>query len=70
MKDSIRFAGVSRIPFVKPGANTTYPLMGAEAERLGRIDFDDLNLAQDADSGTLPVLIRGKSRGVICHRVA
>ena len=31
MTSSVYVAGVGMIPFVKPGANAPYPVMGAEA---------------------------------------
>jgi sterol carrier protein 2 len=38
MTSSVYVAGVGMIPFVKPGANAPYPVMGAEATRLALAD--------------------------------
>ena len=38
MASSVYVAGVGMIPFVKPGANAPYPVMGAEATRLALAD--------------------------------
>ncbi len=38
MKNSVTVVGVGMIPFVKPGANAPYPLMGAAAVRLALKD--------------------------------
>lgn len=37
MASPVHVAGVGMIPFVKPGANEPYHLMGAEAARLAQI---------------------------------
>src|ERR1700709_2861277 len=38
MTSSVYVAGVGMIPFVKPGANAPYPVMGAEATKLALAD--------------------------------
>ena len=38
MTSRVHVAGVGMIPFVKPGANAPYPVMGAEATRLALAD--------------------------------
>ena len=38
MTSSVYVAGVGMIPFVKPGANAPYPVMGAEATGLALAD--------------------------------
>ena len=38
MASSVYVAGVGMIPFVKPGANAPYPVMGAEATKLALAD--------------------------------
>ena len=38
MTSRVYVAGVGMIPFVKPGANAPYPVMGAEATRLALAD--------------------------------
>ncbi|CAN7553007.1 MaoC/PaaZ C-terminal domain-containing protein [Bradyrhizobium sp. LjRoot220] len=38
MTSNVCVAGVGMIPFVKPGANAPYPVMGAEATRLALAD--------------------------------
>ncbi|MBW8855437.1 MAG: lipid-transfer protein, partial [Bradyrhizobium sp.] len=38
MTSSVYVAGVGMIPFVKPGANAPYPVMGAEATTLALAD--------------------------------
>jgi hypothetical protein len=38
MTSSVYVAGVGMIPFVKPGANAPYPVMGAEAAKLALAD--------------------------------
>ncbi|NEV79723.1 lipid-transfer protein [Rhodopseudomonas sp. BR0C11] len=45
MASPVHVAGVGMIPFVKPGANGPYPLMGAEAARLA---LRDAGLGYDA----------------------
>src|SRR6185436_18139167 len=49
MTSRVHVAGVGMIPFVKPGANAPYPVMGAEATRLALADagvgYDEIQQA-------------------------